>query len=403
MFSHSDFPIFTNNPGLIYLDGASTTPKPSYIIDGVNHFLTHSYANIHRGQYGLALESERLYWDCKEKVAKWINANVEEVIFTSNSSDASNMLVEIIRKNHLIQAGEVILLSVAEHHANIVPRQMLCEELWCRIDWIGLDTDYDLDMQDFWKKYTSEVKIVALSTVSNVTGTIYDLKAIKELLREDTLFIVDASQSISHMELDVQALGCDFCYFTGHKLYAYTGIWVLYGKKSLLKSLKPTRWWGGMIDEVTMEGYSLQGLPDRREVGTPNLVWVVSLLKALEYIEQNGWYDAMHVIEYPLVVYICDFFANNTNISLIGSLDPSKRVGVFSFTIEGQSMTALAQKLAQENICVRAGGQCAHPLHQYLQIEGGTCRVSVGVWNTVEEVERVCEEISKFCFPDINH
>jgi cysteine desulfurase/selenocysteine lyase len=149
MFSPSDFPILTNNPGLIYLDGASTTPKPSYVIDGVNHFLTHSYANIHRGQYGLALESERLYRACKEKLAKQINASVEEIIFTANSTHASNILVDMIRKNKLIQKDEVILLSIAEHHANIVPRQMLCEEVGCRIEWIGLDEYYDLDIQDF--------------------------------------------------------------------------------------------------------------------------------------------------------------------------------------------------------------------------------------------------------------
>lgn len=389
MFSPSDFPILSNNPWLIYLDGAATAPKPSYVIEGVDYFLTHSYANIHRGQYGLALESERLYRACKEKVAQRINAKTEEIIFTANSTDASNLLIDLIRRNKLIQQDEVILLSIAEHHANIVPWQMLCEEIGCRIERIDLDKDFDLEIEDFWQKYWNQVKIVALSAVSNVTGTIHNLWAIKALLRPDTLFIVDASQSIPHIPLDVQALGCDFCYFTGHKLYAYTGIGVLYGKKSLLQQLQPTRWGGGMIDEVTMQWWTSQWLPDRFEAGTPNLVGIVSLLKALEYMELNGGYEAMQSIEFPLVKVLCDFFWQNKNFSLLGTINPDKRVGVFSFTRDGASMVSLWQQLAQDNICVRTGGQCAHPLHHAYQLSNASCRISVGVWNSLSEIEKV--------------
>lgn len=397
MFSPSDFPILTNNPSLIYLDAASTTPKPSYIINGVNHFLTYSYANIHRGQYGLALESERLYRLTKEKVAKRINASMEEIIFTANSTGSANLIVDLIRKNHLIQKDEIILLSIAEHHANIVPRQMLCEEIGCRIERIGLDDDFNLDIQDFWQKYSEHVKVVSLSAVSNVTGTIHSLHLIQQQLREETLFIVDESQSIPHIPLDVQELWCDFCYFTGHKLYAYTWIWVLYAKKSLLKTLQPTIGGGGIIDEVTLSWHTLLWLPDRFEPGTPNLVGVVSLLKALEYLEMHGGYEAMHQLEYPLMQDFCQFFEQQKNqISLLWTFDPTQRVGVFSFIIPWKSMIQLGQKFADQNICVRSWGQCAHPFHQAYDIAGGTCRVSIGVWNTRKEIEMSLDYLSNF-------
>jgi len=268
----SDFPIFSNNPGLIYLDSGATTQKPSLVIEGVKHFLEHDYANIHRGSYSLSERSELLYDESKEKIARCIHAQFpSEIVYTYNANYALNLLALTLAQNGKLKKGDRVLVSIAEHHANVVPWLMLKESIGIEVDYFHLTDTFDIDFEDFSKKYTDDVKIVSSTYVSNVTGTVFDLPKLSSLLRQDTLFIVDASQAIPNFAVDVQALNCDFCFFSAHKMMAETGIGVLYGKKNLLKSLKPAFSGGGSINWVEESGFESAGLPLRFETGTPNL------------------------------------------------------------------------------------------------------------------------------------
>jgi cysteine desulfurase/selenocysteine lyase len=395
-FDRDQFPVFTHHPDMIYLDAASTTPKPSFVIDRVQHYITHDYANIHRGEYALSLASEQLYRDTKQALASRIGAMTEEIMYTASATASVNLLTELIRRHQLIKAGEIILLSIAEHHANIVPRQMLCEEVWCRIERVGLDEAYCIDIQDFWKKYTDQVRIVSLQHISNTTWAIHDITQISSHLREDTLLFVDASQSMMHTAIDMQERDCDACFFTGHKMFAYTGIGVLYLKQSLQNQVAPV-WWGGWaVQSVTCDGYELIKSIDRFEPGTPNLIGIASMRYALEYIQQQWWYETIVALEYPLLKQLLEGLQNIPWCSIFGNGSTEKRVGVVSCTIVDQSMTRLAQYLASINICVRAGAQCAHPLHQQYDVLGGTCRVSIGPWTTSDEISILLAAVHQY-------
>jgi len=387
-FSRSDFPIFQNHPELVFLDSTSTTQKPGYVIDGIGDFYSHTYANIHRGLYDIAQESETLYFESKRKFAQFIGkTDYKEIIYTYNANYAINLIAQTLRYNGFFTKWDKILISIVEHHANIVPWQILAWELGIELVFFSLNTDGGIDWQDFQEKYTQDVKMIVCTHVSNVTGAILGVEDIGKYKRSDTLFLVDASQSIPHIPVSPDVLLCDFLVCTAHKLFADTGLGIIWARKKLLEWLKPVFSGGGAILEVSQSQFTPATLPYTFEPGTPHISGAVSLLKALEYIEKNGWIKAMHSTEQELMSYALAGFGARSYIRLFGPVDPQKRVGVFSFTIDGVHAYDIADILAEKHICVRAGKHCAEPLSSFLGIEHSV-RMSLCVYNSREDIDQ---------------
>ncbi len=384
----SDFPIFKNNPDLVFFDSTSTSQKPSMVIDGIKDYLESTYSNIHRGMYDVAVDSEKLYKKSKEIVASSINADsYKEVIYSYNSTYALNLLSSSIKKSWILKAWDKVLLSIVEHHANLVPWLMLKEEIGIEVDFVWVDENYNLDFEDFEKKYDSSVKIISMTHVSNVTWQIFDLKKVWKLKREDTLFVVDASQSVPHFKVDVKELNCDALFFTGHKVFADSGIWVLWAKKDLLNSLTPSFSWGWAIGEVYCDSYTTAWLPDKFEPGTPNVSWAVSLLRAFEYIQSIWWFEKIDQIEEELIEYFLAKLSSYKNIKIIGSSSKENRVWVFSLVIDWYHSDDVAEFLADNNIAVRSGKHCAHPLFKN-KWYANSIRVSFYIYNDKIDIDK---------------
>ena len=391
-----DFPIFDSNPGLIYLDSAATVQKPRHVIDGISQFFQTSYSNIHRGAYSLSEQSEDLYFASKEKVATMLlNCSADEIIYTYNATYAYNMLAQTLRYSGVLKAGDTVLVDIAEHHANIVPWQMLSERHGILVERIDLDENYDYSIEDFKKKYHDRVKVVSLSAASNVTWTKYDIAAIAAWLRPETFFIIDWSQAIPHGKIDVIGNRIDALIFTGHKIMADTGIWILYLAKRHIKSLKPARGGGGMIEDVDKVSFKLSSGWQKFEPGTPHIVWAVSLLKALEYIESIWWFDVIIAHEQQLISYTLERFAQNKKLELFGKKSTDHRLWIFSFVIKWNTNNIqLWEKLALENICIRCGWHCTHPLFHELE-KNGSCRLSTYIYTDISDLEKIFDAIEK--------
>lgn len=383
-----DFPILINNTDITYLDSAASSQKPAHVIDGIKLFLEHSYANIHRGDYSLSQQSEDLYHASKEAYAKLINASSSDIIYTYNATYAFNILVQSLVLSEQLKAGDKILLGIAEHHANIVPWQIASKFGWIEIEWINIDEQYDLDINDFEKKYTDNVKVVSLSAASNVTGKIYNLSKVSSLLRKDTLFIIDGSQAIPHFSIDVKALNCAALITTGHKMMAETGIGMLYLRNDLCATLTPAIGGGWSIEWVSTTGYSLRKSADKFEPGTPNIIAAVSLLKAIEYIDSIGGYEAIQKHERKLIEHTLKHFSRLWDkVTLIWPHTVEDRIAVFSFVIPSfPNHIQLGERLAQKGFCVRSGGHCTHPFFQQIE-EKGSCRMSLYLYNTIEDID----------------
>lgn len=382
-----DFPIFKNNPDLIFFDSTASSQKPKYVIDGITHYLENDYSNIHRGMYDIAIRSEALYKKSKQKISQILNGKSwREVIYTFNSTYAVNLLAASIKKTGLLQKGDKILVSIVEHHANIVPWLILKEEIGIEIEYVNVDEDFLLDLDDFKKKYDDTVKILSFTHVSNVVWWINPLEKIGQLKKDNTLFIIDASQSVPHMHIDVEKLNCDALFFTWHKVLADSWIGVLWWKQDFLNSLKPAFSWGGAIREVALSTYSNAGLPDKFEPGTPNVTWAVSLLKAFEYIESIWWYDVIEDKEKELVEYFLAEVQKIPQIHIIGSKNPKNRVSVFSFIVDGFHSDDVADYLAEHGVAVRSWKHCAHPLFSELWYTH-SIRVSMYIYNEKREID----------------
>ena len=388
-----DFPIFTKNPSIVYLDSTASSQKPSYVINSIKDYLENDYSNIHRWLYDIAINSEKLYFDSKKKIAKFLNApDYKEIIYTYNSNYALNLLSQTLRFNKVLKAWDKVLVSIVEHHSNIVPWLILKEEIGIELEFINVTKNFDLDINDFEKKYDDKVKIISLTHVSNVTGQIFDLEKIWKLKRDDTLFIVDASQSFPHFKVDVQALNADFAFFTGHKIMADSWIWVLWWKREFLEKYNPVFSWGWAINEVKECGFKNWAIPFRFEPWTPNMTWALSLLKALEYIEKIWGYEEIQKVEDELVKYALEKFNAREKITLVWSKKIENRVWVFSFYIDWIHSLDIADQMAEENICIRAGQHCAEPFADYLWIKS-SCRMSLYIYNSFEDIDKFFDVI----------
>lgn len=388
-----DFPIFENNPELIYFDSGASSQKPKIVIDAIKNYLENTYSNIHRWAYDLAIDSEKLYKNSKKAVATNIWAfNYKEIIYTYNSTYALNLLVSSLKRSNFFQKWDKILLSITEHHANLIPWLILKEETWIEIDYIWIDENFYLDLKDFEKKYDENVKIISLTQVSNVTWQIFDLEEIWKRKREDTLFIVDASQSIPHLEVDVNKINADFLFFTWHKVFADSWIWVLWGKKELLEKIKPAFSWGWAISSVSCENFSDAQIPDKFEAWTPNISGAISLLYAFKYIKNIWWIEKIKDYEEKLVKYFLDKLKNYKNIELIWNKNPKNRIWVFSLVFDWYHSHDIAEIMAENSIALRAWKHCAHPLFIKLWVSN-SLRVSLYIYNDFSDIDKFFEVI----------
>lgn len=385
----SDFPVFENNPGLVYLDNAASTQKPKFVIDWVSEFVSKDYANIHRWLYSLSERSEELYIQSKEKVAKFINCKHSEIFYSYNSTYWINIIAQALANSWFLKKWDNILLGIWEHHSDILPWMILSEKFGFGIRFIEISDDYSIDWDDFDKKYDESIKLVACSHVSNVTWWIYDIKKLKSKLNPETFFLVDWSQSVPNIQVDVQDIGCDCLVFTWHKLMAYTGIWAVYLKNEWVKKLMPMFGGGGTVQDVSQDWYNFFSTIDKFESGTPNIIWAVSMLRAIEYIDSIWSIQTIRQSEIDLIDYALQKFKSlSDKISLIWPNNSHDRVGVFSFNIVGnKNQNTIWEIFAQKNICVRCGWHCAYPLHKFLG-KSGTCRMSLYIYNDRQDIDQ---------------
>lgn len=393
-----DFPIFNKNQNLVFLDSASSTQKPNFVIDWIKNFLETDYSNIHRWAYDLSMNSSTLYDQSKRKLAQFLSASsLHEIVYTYNATYAFNLIVRSLIKTKILQKNDTVLLSKAEHHANIVPWQIIQQEYGINIEWIELNNDWTINYNDLEKKI-GKVKILSISGASNVTGEILDIKKVSEIIKnleEKPLWIVDGSQRLPHIKTNVEESGIDIFVWTWHKIMSDTGIWFFYGKKELLKKMNPAFCGGGAINGVTIEKYEPAGLPFRHEPGTPHIVGAVSLLKSLEYIENIGGYEKIEKYEQELVEYALEKIQKlPENIKLIGPKNPKNRLWVFSFYFQNHHPHDVAEQLADLWICVRSWHHCAEPLHEHLWI-WASLRASLYIYNNKEDIDQFLEKLIK--------
>ena len=390
-----DFPILArrvHDRPLVYLDSAASSQKPLKVLDAVNHYYQTSHANIHRGVYVLSEEATLAYEQAHERVAHFIHADWEEVIFTKNTTEALNLVAYAWGLQHLREGDEVVLTQL-EHHSNIVPWQQIARRTGAVVRYIRIDAQGCLDMEHAATLIGPRTKMVSVTHVSNVLGTVNPVAELGHMAHaQGALLCVDGAQSIPHMAIDVRALDCDFFAFSGHKMLGPTGIGGLYGKRRILEQMEPFLYGGDMISEVTFEGASWNDLPWKFEAGTPPIAQGIGLAAAVEYLEGLSM-EAVQAHEHLLVCYAMEQLRQAPDIELYGP-EAEARGGVVSFNIKDLHPHDVASILDQCGVAIRAGHHCAMPLMSVLGING-TCRASFYVYNTVDEINVLLEAIGE--------
>lgn len=383
-----DFPIFSGSD-LVYLDNAATTQKPQSVLDEVDSLYSEANANVHRALYSLGSEATERFENSRKKVAKYIGANSEkEIVFTSGTTESINLLARSI--GNTLKPGDEILISEMEHHSNIVPWQMAAQRTGATLKYLSIKKTGDLDISNSEKYFTSNTKIVSLTHMSNVLGTINPIKKLSEKAHQvGAIMIVDGAQGASHMPVDVKELGCDFYAFSGHKMLGPTGIGVLWGKTEYLEEMDPFMGGGEMINTVTMESSTWNDIPYKFEAGTPNFAQAVGLGAAIDYLQNIGMNNiATH--EQMLIKYALGKLNQIDGLRIHGSA--KDRGGVISFNMDGIHPHDLAQFLNEDNIAIRVGHHCAQPLLKALG-ETATARMSFYIYNDESDVDKFCESL----------
>ncbi|MAQ86997.1 MAG: cysteine desulfurase [Candidatus Marinimicrobia bacterium] len=385
----SDFPIF-NDSDLVYLDNASTTQKPKQVLDAVMAMYTDSNANVHRAIYDIGSKATEKFENSRKNISDFINATSEkEIIFTSGTTESINLLAHTL--DNSLGPGDDILVSEMEHHANLVPWQMASERTGASLKFIPINSRGELDLSDPEKYFTRSTKIIALTHVSNVLGTINPINDIAGIAKEiGALFIVDGAQGIPHQSIDVQDLGCDFYAFSGHKMLGPTGIGSLWGKMELLEEMDPFMGGGEMIENVSMLSSTWNEVPYKFEAGTPNFVQAVGLSAAIDYLNDIGMTNITKH-ESELTSYALEKMSQIEGLRVFGS--PKNRAGVISFNIDGIHAHDLAQFLNEDNIAIRVGHHCAQPLLSSLK-ENSVARLSIYIYNDKSDIDMFCTSLS---------
>jgi cysteine desulfurase/selenocysteine lyase len=396
-----DFPIFARkvrggNP-LIYLDSGATSQKPESVISAEANFYRTINAAVHRGAHLLAEEASEAYESARANVAKFIGANTDEVVFTKSATESLNMVAYSLGNpgsTPHISAGDEIVVSEMEHHANLIPWQQLAKRTGAKLTWFSITKDGRLDLSDISKVITKKTKIVAITHQSNVFGTIVPLTEITKAAHSvGALVVLDACQSAPHFAIDVKKLDVDFLAFSGHKTLGPTGVGVLWGKAEVLEKLEPALFGGSMVDSVTMEGATWASAPRRFEAGVPNMAQAVGLSAAIDYLNIVGM-DKIFEHEQELTQQLLTGLSKISGVNVVGPLDIKDRGGVISFTVDGVHPHDVGQVLDQYGIAVRTGHHCAWPLMKKLNLVG-TTRASFHLYNDSDDINALLEAIEK--------
>ncbi|WP_342752379.1 cysteine desulfurase [Nitrosopumilus sp. b1] len=394
-----DFPILKrtvrDNKPLVYLDNASTTQKPNQVIDAITNYYQTFNANIHRAVYALAEEATTAYEETRDKVANFLNIpHREEIIFVRGTTEAINLVAYAWGRSH-VKEGDIIVTTEYEHHSNIVPWQLLVQEKRAKLEYIEIDENGELKL-DQLDKYlaTGKVKLVAFSLMSNVLGTISDADTIiSKCKNAGVLTLVDGAQAVPHMKVNLGTLGCDFFAFSGHKMLGPTGIGVLWVKKQVLETMNPFHGGGDMIREVHKYETTWNDLPYKFEAGTPNIADVIGLGAAIDYLTNLGL-DKIREHEIELTKYALEKMSNVKGMKIYGTKDLAKRGGVISFNFSDVHPHDVAQIIDEEGIAVRSGHHCAQVLMEKLDV-AATSRASFYIYNTKEDVDALVNSLEK--------
>lgn len=388
-----DFPLLENE-NITYLDSGATTQKPIQVIKAVEEFYQKYNANPHRGAYSLSVEATEQYENTRTKIAKFINArHREEIIFSKNATESLNLIAYSYGMDNLKKDDEVVI-SIMEHHSNLVPWQKVTKKTGSKLNYMYINDEFELTDEKIENKITDKTKIVGITHVSNVLGTINNVKKIiKYAHKKGAIVIVDASQSIPHMKIDVQDLDADFLVFSGHKMCAPLGIGVLYGKKEILNKMSPFLMGGDMIEYVYEQDTTFAPLPNKFEAGTQNVEGVIGLGSAIDYIENLG-YDKIQKIEKEILSYAREELSKLDFLDLYITPNENNHSSVISFNIKGIHPHDVASILDSEGVCVRSGNHCAQPLMRFLGIDS-TCRASFYIYNTKEDVDKLVSALNK--------
>lgn len=392
-----DFPILSREvrPGtpLIYLDSAASSQKPSQVIETMDTYYRQFHANVHRGIHQLSEEATNAYEGARAKIARFINApEVEQIIYVRNATEGVNLIAQSWGRSQL-KEGDEILLTEMEHHANLVPWQMVAEETGATIRYLPFDQNGTLDLEALPTLLSERTKVFSFTAMSNVFGTITPAKRLVEAAHDaGAIAVVDAAQSVPHLAVDVQDLDCDFLVFSGHKMCGPTGIGILYGRRELLEMMPPFLGGGDMIRRVTLEGSTWNDLPWKFEAGTPSIAEAIGLGAAVDYLSALGM-DAVHEHEQFIVNYALEALSEIDGIRLLGP-PASQRGGVAAFTLAGIHPHDIAQILDEDGIAIRAGHHCAMPLHQKLQLSA-SARASFYLHTTAAEIDKLVEGLHR--------
>ena len=393
-----DFPILTrtvrDNKKLVYLDNASTTQKPNQVIDAITDYYRNHNANIHRAVYALAEESTEAYENARDKIANFVNIkNRQELIFVRGTTEAINLVAYAWGRPH-INEGDIIVTTEYEHHSNIVPWQLLTQEKHAKLEYIGMDDDGQLILDDLDKYLaTGKVKLVTFSLMSNVLGTITDAeKIIAKCKAAGVPTLIDGAQAVPHMKVDLDTLGCDFFAFSGHKMLAPTGIGILWVRKSVLQTMSPFHGGGDMIREVHKYETTWNDLPYKFEAGTPNIADVIGFGAAIDYLSKIGM-DNVRQHEIELTKYAMDEFSKVPGLQIYGTKDITKRGGVISFNFADVHPHDVAQIIDEEGIALRSGHHCAQVLMERLNV-AATSRASFYIYNTKADVDALIDSLN---------
>ena len=394
----SDFPILQrtvrDNKPLVYLDNASTTQIPNQVIDAITDYYQNHNANIHRAVYALAEESTEAYESARDKIANFVNVkNRQEIIFVRGTTEAINLVAYAWGRSH-VDEGDIIVTTEYEHHSNIVPWQLLTQEKRAKLEYIGMDDNGELNLDDLDKYLaTGKVKLVTFSLMSNVLGTITDAKKIIEKCKAaGVLTLIDGAQAVPHMKVDLDTLGCDFFAFSGHKMLAPTGVGILWVRKSVLQTMNPFHGGGDMIREVHKYETTWNDLPYKFEAGTPNIADVIGFGAAIDYLTKIGM-DNVRQHEIELTKYAMEKFAKIPGLQIYGTKDIAKRGGVISFNFADVHPHDVADIIDKEGISLRSGHHCAQVLMERLNV-AATSRASFYIYNTKEDVDALIDSLN---------
>lgn len=385
----SYFPIYENVKDLCYLDSAATSLKPKCVLDKMDEYYSYYGVNIHRGVYKLSYDATYAYDKARENVAKFINADFKEVVFTKNVSEALNDISIMLAPS--LNEGDEILSSFLEHHSSVLPWMIRAKEKNLKLTYIPLLEDGRVDIDNLEKYISKNTKVIALSYVSNVLGYIVDIKKVVDIAhKHNIIVIVDAAQAVAHHKIDVKELDCDFLCFSGHKMFGPTGVGVLYGKANILKKLSPVYYGGDMNEEVYVDKVDIKDIPYRFEVGTPNIAEVIGLSKAIDFINEIG-FDKIEAHENAIKAYLEEKIKEVDGIEVYNKHFDS---AILAFNVKGIHPHDASGFLDEDNICIRAGHHCAQLLTKWLGVNG-TLRASFSIYNDFDDVDKLIECIKK--------